>query len=70
MTLNRVKIEPTVTFMKYLTDVVSLIFQPKTLIWNKIKFAESCRAGGNEFEEYFHKPSPVSLFLFILLVLM
>ena len=55
MTLNRVKIERTVTFMKYLTDVVSLIFQPKTLIWNKIKFAESCRAGGNEFEEYFHR---------------
>ena len=41
MTLNRVKIERAVTFMKYLADVVSLIFQPKTLIWNKITFPAS-----------------------------
>ena len=37
MTRNRVKLRRTVTFMKYLASVVSLIFLPKTLIWNKIK---------------------------------
>ena len=37
MTLNRVKLRRTVTFMKYLASVVSLIFLPKTLIWNKIR---------------------------------
>ena len=36
MTLNRVKLGRAVTFMKYLASVVSLIFLPKTLIWNKI----------------------------------
>ena len=36
MTLNHVKLERTITFMKNLAKVVSLIFQPKTLIWNKI----------------------------------
>ena len=41
MTLNRVKLGRAVTFMKYLDSVVSLIFLPKTLIWNKIKFAAS-----------------------------
>ena len=48
MTLNRVKLGLVVTFMKYLASVVSLIFLPKTVIWNKnhifgIKFAEFCR---------------------------
>ena len=38
MTLNRLKLEHAVTFMKYLTSVVSLIFLVKTLIWNKINF--------------------------------
>ena len=38
MTLNRVKLGRTVTFMKYLASVVSLIFLPKTLIWEKITF--------------------------------
>ena len=38
MTLNRVKLGRTVTFMKYLASVVSLIFLPKTLIRNKITF--------------------------------
>ena len=51
MTLNRVKLGRAVTFMKYLTSIVSLIFVAKTLIWNKItlpssKFPEFCKAGG------------------------
>ena len=41
MTLNRIKLGRVVTFMKYLTSVVSLIFLPKTLIWNKITFPAS-----------------------------
>ena len=38
MTPNRVKLGRAVTFMKHLASVVSLIFLPKTLIWNKITF--------------------------------
>ena len=38
MSLNRVKLLHAVTFMKYLTRVVSLIFLPKTLILNKSTF--------------------------------
>ena len=38
MTLNRVKLGRTVTLMKYLVNTVSLMFLPKTLIWNKITF--------------------------------
>ena len=38
MTLNRAKLRRAVTFMKYLASVVSLIFLPETLIWNKITF--------------------------------
>ena len=41
MTLNRAKLGRAVTFMKYLAGVVSLIFLPKNLIWNKIKFPAS-----------------------------
>ena len=41
MTLNRVKLGRAVTFMKYLASAVSLIFLPKTLIGNKIKFPAS-----------------------------
>ena len=41
MTLNRVKLGRAVTFMKYLASVVSLIFLPKTLIWNKTTFPAS-----------------------------
>ena len=41
MILNRVKLGFAVTFIKYLASVVSLIFHPKTLIWNKITFAAS-----------------------------
>ena len=38
MTFNNVKLGRAVTFMKYLARVVSLIFLPKTLNWNKITF--------------------------------
>ena len=41
MTLNCVKLGCAVTFMKYLTSLVSLIFLAKTLIWNKITFPTS-----------------------------
>ena len=41
MTLNRVKPGLAVKFMKYLANVVSLIFLPKTLVWNKITFTAS-----------------------------
>ena len=41
MTLNRVKLGSTVTFMKYLAGVVFLILLPKSLIWNEIKFPAS-----------------------------
>ena len=36
MSLNHVKLGLTVTFMKYLASVVSFIFLPKPLTWNKI----------------------------------
>ena len=41
LTLNRVKLRRAVTFMKNLASVVSLIFLPKILIWNKITFPAS-----------------------------
>ena len=41
MTLNRIKLGRSVTFMKYFASVVSLIFLPRTLIWNKITFSAS-----------------------------
>ena len=41
MTLNGLKLGRAITFMKYLTSVVSLIFLSKTLIWNKITFPTS-----------------------------
>ena len=41
MTPNRVKLGCAVSFMKYLASVLSLIFLPKTLIWNKITFLVS-----------------------------
>ena len=41
MTLNRVKLGRAVTFMKYLANLVSLIYLMKTLIWNKITFTAS-----------------------------
>ena len=41
MTHSRVKLGRAVTFMKFLASAVSLIFLPKTLIWNKITFPAS-----------------------------
>ena len=41
MTLNLVKIGSRVIFMKYLASVVSLIFLPKTLLWNMITLQSS-----------------------------
>ena len=41
MPLNQVKLGRAVTFMKYLGSIVSLIFLPKTLNWNKITFPAS-----------------------------
>ena len=41
LTLHHVKLGHPVTFKKYLASVVSLIFLPKTLIWNKITFPAS-----------------------------
>ena len=41
MTLNGVKLGRAVTFMEYLTSVISLIFLAKTLICNKILFPAS-----------------------------
>ena len=41
MTLNREKLGHTVTFMKYLSGIVSLTLLPKTLNWNKITFLAS-----------------------------
>ena len=41
VTLNRITLGRAVTFMKCLASVISLIFLPKTLIWNKITFPAS-----------------------------
>ena len=41
MILKQVELGCAVTFIKYPTSVVSLIFQPKILILNKTKFLES-----------------------------
>ena len=41
MALTRVKLGRTVTFIKYLASVVSLIFLARSLIWNKITFPAS-----------------------------
>ena len=54
--------------MKYLADVVSLIFLPKTLIWNKITFriSNSMKFGElmvNEFAESVYKKE-LLVFLF------
>ena len=51
MTLNRVKLGRAVTFMKYLASAVSLIFLPKTLIWNKITFLASSSLNFSELVE-------------------
>ena len=69
MALNRVKLGPAVTFMRYLASVVSLIFLPKTLIWNKIAFLASnllnfAELVENEFlKGIFKKKLPTFIFL-------
>ena len=61
MTPNRVKLGRAVTLMKYLASVVSLIFLPKTLIWNKTTFPTSNSLNFAELmeiklvKEYFRK---------------
>ena len=61
MTPNRVKLGRAVTLMKYLASVVSLIFLPKTLIWNKTTFPTSNSLNFAELmeiklvKEYFQK---------------
>ena len=59
MTLNRGKLGRAVTFTKYLAGVVSLRFQPKTLIWNKITFPVS---NSLNFEELVEKELVKSIF--------
>ena len=51
MTLNRVKLGHAVTFMKQLASVVSLIYLPKSLVWNKITFPESNKSNFAELVE-------------------
>ena len=70
MTLNRVKLVRTVTFLTYLASAAFLIFLAKTLIWDKITFPSSnslriCSAGGKQaYEVYLQKKLPTFLFLF------
>ena len=66
MTLNRVKLGRTVTFMRYRAGIVSLIFLPKTLNWNKITFLASDSLNLEELvlnELMKKKKLPVLLFL-------
>ena len=75
MTLNRVKLGRAVTFMKYLANVVSLIFLPKTLNWNKIRFPTSNSLYLAEFivnepmKSNYKKKLPKFFFLFYLSLL-
>lgn len=41
MAFSHVKLECAVPFIKYIAGVFSLIFLPKNLIWNKVKFFAS-----------------------------
>ena len=68
MTRNRVKVGSIVTFLKYLASVVSLIFLPKTLIWNKITFLalnllNFASDGKRAYEEYLQDYLPIFLFI-------
>ena len=71
MFLNRVTLGRAVTFMRYLASVVSLIFLPKTLIWNKITIpaSNSPNFAGLNFEEYLPKNLSIFLSLFNLSLL-
>ena len=41
MTLSRVKPRRAVTFVKYFTSIVPLVFLPKTLTWKKVALLAS-----------------------------
>ena len=76
MTLNRVKLGRAAIFLKYLASVVSLIFPPKTLIWDKITFSASNLLNLADLmvkylpdEEYLQNKLPILFFLFDLLLL-
>ena len=75
MNLNRVNLGPSVTFIKYLTKVVFLIFLPKTAIWNKITFPAPNLLNFTErienmlMKSISKKNLPIFLFLFNLLLL-
>ena len=67
MNVNRVKLGRVVTFMKYLNSIVSLIFLPKSLIWNKITFPVSSSLDfaelvENELKEYLQRIYQYSFF--------
>ena len=71
MTLNYVKLGRVVTFMKYLASVVSSIFLPKTLIWNKITFQLSnllnlAELVVNEFKKSISKKNYQYSFFFLI----
>ena len=53
--------------MKYLADVVSLIFLPKTLIWNKITFriSNSMKFGELMVNEFAESVSKKELLVFL-----
>ena len=55
MTLNIVNLRRAVTVMKYLASVVSLIFLPKTLIYNKVPFPTSNSPNFAELENELRK---------------
>ena len=63
MTLNRIKLGRAVTFMTYLASVVSLLFLPKTLVWNKITFLASNLLNLAESQK-FQQKLPIFLSLF------
>ena len=67
MIFKRVKLWRGVTFMKYLADVVSLIFLPKTLIWNKITFriSNSMKFGELMVNEFTESVSKKNLLAFL-----
>ena len=68
MILNCIKLWRAVTVMNFLARVISLIFLPKTLIWNKITFPASkslnfARLVENELMKGILKKLPVFFFL-------
>ena len=72
MTLNRVKLGGVVTYLKYFSSVVSLIYLPKEKNHvSAIKFTKSCRANGKwAYKSIYIKNLRIFLFSirFILLI--